>query len=269
MHSLIILSFFTHFIPLDHEIVDQNTFLLLGIGLFRTAGHPVPFESNDDILAGIENGCLTPAVILLSENHRRSFGFFSQVKRIILVDPTVITSVQQGNRAAFKTLYESCIRYVYSIVRRYANRESDHPDIIQEIFARLFLSLHTFDPAKGAFKPWLRRLVINQCLKYGQKGRSPQRYVPIEKAPEIANGEDLPFDGMTKADIENYLVRMPDGYRQVFMLYVIDEYAHQEIGELLGISAETSRSQLSRAKNWLRQNVRNDKNKQKLLARGR
>lgn len=172
-----------------------------------------------------------------------------------MIESSVIELAKKGDHAAFKVIYQKYIGYVYSIVRRYVNNGSDHPDVIQEIYARLFLSIKKYDETKGEFKFWMRRLVINQCLKHRQQGKSPKLFVPIEQAYELEAGEEIPMNELTKAEIENHLRNMPDGYRQIFMLVIIDEYSHKEVGELLNISVETSRSQLSRAKSWLRKNV--------------
>ncbi len=158
-------------------------------------------------------------------------------------------------------MYQQCITYVYSIVRRYVASTSDHPDVIQEIFARLFLSAHTFDANKGNFKSWLRRVTINECLKYVQKGKPFREYLPMDDVEEPKSRDNLKIHELSKAEIEAYLGQMPDGYRQIFMLSVIDEYTHQEISEMLDISPDTSRSQLSRAKSWFRKHLLNDKQK--------
>lgn len=183
-----------------------------------------------------------------------------------MIDTALINLVKKRNQDAFKRMYNCCIHYVYSIVRRYVSNASDHPDIIQEIFARVFLSIQTFDESKGDFKFWLRRLVINQCMQHYRQGKSPARVVPINAIHEIEVGLNERITKLTKAEIEQFLGGMPEGYRQVFMLVVIDEYSHKEVGELLGISPETSRSQFSRAKSWIRKNVSN--NKLKALAHG-
>jgi len=172
-----------------------------------------------------------------------------------MVDPDLLAAVQHGDHAAFKKMYQSCIGYVYSITRRYVSNTSDHPDVIQEIFARVFLSVSSFDESKGEFKAWLRRLVINQCMQHYRQGKSPARVIPLNGIHEMEAGLDERIEKLTKAEIEHFLSIMPDGYRQVFMLVVIDEYSHKEVGELLGVSTETSRSQFSRAKNWLRKHV--------------
>ena len=164
-------------------------------------------------------------------------------------------------------MYESCIGYVYSIVRRYVTNDSDHKDIIQDIFARVFLSVNTFDESRGNFKFWLRRLVINQCLAHYRQGKSPQYLVPLNAIEHAATDDTFSLHEVSKAEIESLLSRMPDGYRQIFMLAVIDEYSHKEVSELLSISEETSRSQLSRAKSWIRKHLVTNK-KQKTIANG-
>ncbi|MDX2136271.1 MAG: RNA polymerase sigma factor [Saprospiraceae bacterium] len=175
-----------------------------------------------------------------------------------MVDSDILSRVKQRDHAAFKAMYEGCIAYVYAVVRRYVADASAHQDVIQEIFARVFLSVHTFDAAKGEFKYWLRRLVINQCLQHTRQGKSPAVVVPIDGVVETDTSVEEQLTNLSKEQIEGYLQNMPDGYKQVFMLVVIDEYSHAEVSEMVGISPETSRSQLSRAKNWLRNNLINN-----------
>lgn len=184
-----------------------------------------------------------------------------------MVDPSVLVSVRKGRSGAFKQLYESCIGYVYSITKRYVANQSDHPDVIQETFARVFLSIETFDASKGDFKTWLRRVTINQCMQHYRQGKSPRLHAPLEVVSNhSADAKEL-FSQLTQEEIMVYLQNMPEGYRQIFMLVIMDDYSHQEVADMLGISAETSRSQLSRAKKWLRANL-SLSNKQRLLANG-
>ena len=183
-----------------------------------------------------------------------------------MINHSIIELVKKRDNAAFKTMYQNCIRYVYEIVRQYVPNESNHADIIQEIFARVFLRINTFDETKGEFKYWLRRLVINQCLQYHRKNKSSAIIVPLKSAKEIDADDNDFLHELSREDVEKYIQNMPQGYRQVFMLVVIDGYSHQEVSELLGITTETSRSQLSRAKNWLKKHYFTKYNKQKALA---
>ncbi|MCI4670491.1 MAG: RNA polymerase sigma factor [Bacteroidia bacterium] len=172
-----------------------------------------------------------------------------------MLDPSIINEVKKRKHDAFKELYERCIRYVYSIVNRYVSNESDHQDVIQEIFARVYLSIGSFDEKKGEFKFWLRRLTINQCIQHYRKQNSSVKIVPLDSAASLESDPNEIAGMLSKDEIESYLKRMPEGYKQIFMLVIIDEYSHQEVSEMLNISPETSRSQLHRAKKWLRANL--------------
>lgn len=184
-----------------------------------------------------------------------------------MVEPSVIKSAVKREKGAFKVIYESCAPYAYAIVRRYISNTNDHKDILQEAFARIFLSLQTFDASKGDFKPWLRRIIINQCMQHLRKNQKNAVIISLNNTNEEPNEDlELQLTRLSKSDIEGLLSQMPEGYRQVFMLAAIDDYTHKEIGELLDISPETCRSQYFRARKWLKKHlVSND---YKTLANG-
>jgi len=173
-----------------------------------------------------------------------------------MVPDSIIAAVKNKERDAFKELYNLCIPYVYTVSRRHLSNESDLPDILQEVFARIYLSIGTFDPIKGEFKFWLRRLVINECYQHYRKEKNIKFFVELDQANEVTEPE-LTLENLSREEIEQLLSRMPEGYRRVFLLVVIDECSHQEVGQLLGITAHSSRSQLSRAKKWLKKNTPN------------
>jgi len=171
-----------------------------------------------------------------------------------VVDQSLIDSVKKGKQQAFKELYECCIRYVYSIVGRYVSNKSDHQDVIQEIFARIFMHIDSFDESKGDFKYWLRRLTINVCYQHHNKKKRQIQVEPIEKEAEMLSIRKEKATELSRAEILKCLNKMPSGYKDIFMMVVIDEFTHKEVSETLNISHETSRSQLHRAKKWLREN---------------
>jgi RNA polymerase sigma-70 factor (ECF subfamily) len=183
-----------------------------------------------------------------------------------VVETNVIQAAIKREKGAFRLIYESCAPYAFAIVRRYISASNDHKDILQEIFARLFLSLDTFDKSKE-FKPWFRRIVINQCMQHLRKNRKDSVVIPLNNTTEEPK-ENLEHEltMLSKADIEYLLSQMPEGYRQIFMLVAIDDYTHKEAGELLDISPETSRSQFFRARKWLKKHLTN--NNYKSLANG-
>ncbi len=153
-----------------------------------------------------------------------------------MVKPNVIKSAVKRERGAFKIIYESCTPYAFSIVRRYVSDANIHKDIIQEIFARLFLSLDSFDESKS-FKPWFRRIVINQCMEYLRKNHKMSVVIPLTNTTETPSENlEAELTKLSKSEIEMLLAKMPDGYRQVFMLVAIDDYTHKEVGALLDIT---------------------------------
>lgn len=171
-----------------------------------------------------------------------------------MVDQKLIERIKKRERNAFRILYEDSIAYSYSIVRRYVANSDHHADVLQDIYARVFLKIDTYDERKGEFKFWLRRLVINQSLAHYRAIKKDAAVVDIDNIheSEIENSDTL--QGMTSEEIETCLQNMPDGYKQVFMLVSIDEYSQQEVSKMLGLNIQTVRSQLSRAKGWLRKN---------------
>lgn len=169
----------------------------------------------------------------------------------------------KGDRRSHKALYDGCIGYVYSVVRRYVFQEEDRQDLVQEVFARVFVNIKKYNPRRGEFKVWLRRVTVNECLMFLRNTKKMSFLAPVELKEHIATTdlvESNELERITKADIEKLLSQMPEGYRVVFMLSVIDQYDHGEISKLLGIKPETSRSQLARGRKWIRKMIINQEN---------
>lgn len=125
---------------------------------------------------------------------------------------------------------------------------------MQEVFTSLFLSLPNYDLNKGAFKPWFSQLVVRTCIDILRKRKKVNFLVPIKEEHDQVESVDF-MHALGKKEIEILLTHMPEGYRTIFMLSVIDDYTHEEIATLLGISKVTSRSQLSRGIKWIKKNL--------------
>ncbi len=151
-------------------------------------------------------------------------------------------------------MYEACLPYVFTIVKEYSENQDNRKDLVQEIFAKLFLNIQSFDPARGEFKFWLRKITVNQCLMFVRDKKQKFEFEDLEGASAM-NGlqEDMDLSHLDPAMTEKVMNHMPQGYRQVFSLVVFEGFSHNEVGQELGISAETSRSQYLRAKQWLLQ----------------
>lgn len=166
------------------------------------------------------------------------------------IHPHIIRQSLQGDQSAHAQLYTTTAGYAFSVANRYLSNKEDCRDALQEAYAQVFKHLKQYDPAKAEFKFWLRRIVINVCLK--QLDRSKLLTVEAKEAPEPSDDSYLDQFELSRIDIRRLLAAMPERYRVVFMLSILDGYTHKEIAEQLNITPETSRSQLTRAKQWLK-----------------
>lgn len=157
-------------------------------------------------------------------------------------------------------MYKSCAPYIFTIIKNYFSYEDDRKDALQEVFAQIFLSIHQFDDIKGSFKSWASRLTVYQCIALLRKKNKLQINYSLEVVDNVGENALDSLEKLSVNDLENMLKYMPDGYRTIFLLSVIDEYSHKEIGDMLGITAETSRSQLFRAIKWIKNNILNKPN---------
>lgn len=150
---------------------------------------------------------------------------------------------------------------LYGICIRYLRDKSEAQDVVQEAFVKIFKSIKKHDPSRGSFEGWIRKITVNECLRIIKKKRkhivSLSELNPINL--EIPSGV---MAKMTKDEILEIVTQLPDGYREVFNLSVIEGYSHQEIGEMLGIKEASSRSNLSRARAILKEKLLTLQNKE-------
>jgi len=145
-----------------------------------------------------------------------------------------------------KLLYEQFAPKMMGVSLRYCNSRMEAEDVLQDAFIKVFAKINTFEN-RGSLEGWIRKIVVFTALKSNDK--RIQKFEPgnLENVPETA------FDARAISNLEtsellNILKQLPDGYQTVFNLYAIEGYSHKEIGEMLGISEVTSRTQFSRAK---------------------
>ncbi len=175
-----------------------------------------------------------------------------------MLDNHTIQACIKGDQRTHRKVYETCAPYVFAIVKNYFNTDDDRKDAMQEVFASLFTSLKNFDKTKGVFKSWLSRLVVYQCISLIKKSNNLQVTYAAEIEDQIPDTTLLYLEQFSTQDLDKMLALMPQGYKTIFLLSVIEEYSHKEIGELLGITPETSRSQLFRGIKWIKNNIFTD-----------
>jgi len=165
-----------------------------------------------------------------------------------LISKDVIRQAAQGRIRYTEIIYRSLSPLLYGICLRYASCREDAQDILQESFIKIFSNLARFRH-EGSFEGWARRITVNTALEFLRK--KSHYFEEIEKGRGITS-KDFIEDNLQAAELLKLLNQMPQGYKTVFNLYVIEGFSHAEISEMLGISEGTSKSQLSRAKEWLR-----------------
>ena len=138
---------------------------------------------------------------------------------------------------------------------RYAGNAEEAEDILQEGFIKVFKKLGSFR-SEGSFEGWVRRIFVNTAIEHFRRKTYQQ---PItEQHENTVEGKHLSvLDSLGEKDILKLVQELSPGYRTVFNLYVVEGYTHKEIGDMLGISEGTSKSQLSRAKVLLQDMVKN------------
>jgi len=167
----------------------------------------------------------------------------------------IIELCKAGNSKAQRQLYLLYSRAMFGICYRMMNNREEAEDMLQESFIEAFMNLGTFR-YESAFGSWLKRITVNKCINALKKKKA--LLVPAEDIPDIAGGdseEDLPVlkvEHITKA-----MCDLPEGYRVVFSLYLLEGYDHAEISQILGISEATSKSQYSRAKKRMKELIKN------------
>ncbi|NPA34661.1 MAG: RNA polymerase sigma factor [Chlorobi bacterium] len=169
-----------------------------------------------------------------------------------------------GNREAQEELYNKYASKMYALCLRYAREHAEAEDFLHEGFIKVLSTIHQWR-GTGSLESWMRRVFINVIL---EKLRSNKHRVYSFSSlhPEDEDGEqnwnsselNVPapdpdiISQLSEKEIISLIQRLPEGYRTVFNLYVIEGFSHKEIAQMLGISEGTAKSQLSRAKNLLR-----------------
>lgn len=162
-----------------------------------------------------------------------------------------------GDKTATEWIYRRHVRYLSALCSRYITEDEDIKDVLQESFIRIFTSLDSFKyRGEGYLKAWMAKITLNETLKFVRNNSR----LPIDsiddKDTNIADGDSMETEDIPTDVLHQFIRELPDGYRTVFNLYVIDDKSHKEIAQLLGIKENTSASQLHKAKSMLAQKIK-------------
>ena len=151
-------------------------------------------------------------------------------------------------------LYKRFAPKMYAVCLRYANNADDAQDLLQEGFIKVYRNLHRFR-GEGSFEGWIRRVFVNTSIEHFRKKSAHLSSVSEKEEATIEDTDITALDTLAEKDIVSIIQELSPGYRTVFNLYVVEGYSHKEIGEMLGISEGTSKSQLARAKAILQKRI--------------
>ncbi|WP_111626808.1 RNA polymerase sigma factor [Larkinella arboricola] len=168
----------------------------------------------------------------------------------------LLQACQRHDGRAQTALYELHKGRMMGLCRRYARSQQEAEDMFHEGFIRIFQQIHTVEqPARLIH--WMKRVMVNTAINWYHKHHHEQFETDYEEAWETSNTDHT--DLLARISTEELLMLvqdLADGYRMVFNLYVIDGYSHLEIARMMGISEGTSKSQLARAKDVLKQKLK-------------
>ncbi|HND96008.1 MAG TPA: RNA polymerase sigma factor [Chitinophagaceae bacterium] len=163
-----------------------------------------------------------------------------------ITESDLINGCLKDDRRMQEELYRRFSPRMYAVCLRYAGNAEEAQDILQEGFIKVFKKLDSFR-SEGSFEGWVRRIFVNTAIEHF---RRKKYLMPVtEREENTIEGKYLSvLDNLAAADIMALVQELSPGYRTVFNMYVVEGYSHKEIGDILGISEGTSKSQLSRAK---------------------
>ncbi len=165
-----------------------------------------------------------------------------------------IIAAKEGNSVAQRYLYEQYKIPLFTVCLRYSRDKSEAEDILQEGFIKIFKDLDQY-AGKGAIGAWMRKVMVNTALQYIRKWKKDWKHADTHDYQEAFQTSEIAFQNLGLEELTRLIQQLPNGYKVVFNLYVIEGYSHKEIGELLGISESTSKTQLFKAKATLKKKL--------------
>ena len=158
-----------------------------------------------------------------------------------------------GNRKMQEVLYKQTASKMLAVCMRYAKDRMEAEDVLQMGYIKIFQKVEAYR-GDGSFEGWMRRVMVNTAIESYRKNLRSLSIVPIEDAYEQPSA-GFDFSSLGMQDLLKVIQKLADGYRMVFNMYIIEGYSHKEIAETLGISEGASKSQLSRARAILQQEI--------------
>jgi RNA polymerase sigma factor (sigma-70 family) len=179
-----------------------------------------------------------------------------------LSEEELIRGCLKGQAKHQTMLYERYASKMYAVCLRYARSTADAADILQDGFIKVFGSLNTFK-FEGSFEGWIRKTMVRTAIRKYQRIRNDMEESGLEFLPDYSIDADA-VSQLSEEELLKMISNLPDGYRVVFNMVAIEGYTHREVAEFLDIKEGTSRSQLTKARQKLVEDIeRRDKEERK------
>jgi len=162
---------------------------------------------------------------------------------------------KQNHAGAQRALYYLFKSRIMGLCRRYTKNKEEAEDVFQEAFIRIFQNIYQLNDIES-LTPWIKRIAVNAAVNYYHKNKRHHHYSDYLEYDNQNDDYEAMLSQLNDETLIALINDLPDGYRVVFNLNVVEGYSHAEIGELLNISEVTSRSQLNRAKQTLKNKLK-------------
>jgi RNA polymerase sigma-70 factor (ECF subfamily) len=181
-----------------------------------------------------------------------------------MTEAQLLSACLRAEPRAQTAFYEYFKKRVWAVCRRYTRTTAEAEDVLQEVFIKLFGQLHKVQKPES-LGGWVRQVTVTVAVDYYRSHARENGLLNLEESlddVELHHYETpLAIERLSYQEMLDIIHSLPEGYRMVLNLYVIDGYTHPEIAQMLGISEGTSRSQLSRAKEAFRRRLESEEKK--------
>ncbi|MDG1429285.1 MAG: sigma-70 family RNA polymerase sigma factor [Crocinitomicaceae bacterium] len=166
----------------------------------------------------------------------------------------LVKSCIEGDQRAQRELFEMYAPKMMGVCLRYTKDVAQAEDVMQEGFIKVFTKLEKYS-GQGSLEGWVRRVMVNAALDHLRRESKFNANIPMDDVDYKVEFDGQILESLMEKDLLKLIREMPDGYRTVFNMFAIEGYTHKEIAKQLDISENTSKSQYSRAKTFLRSKI--------------
>lgn len=161
----------------------------------------------------------------------------------------------QGHQPSQRAFYEAFAGKMMAVCLRYTQRKQDAHDLFQDAFIRVFEKLDQYNH-NGSLEGWVRRIFVTTAINRYHQNKKREQQPELSEVPEPEVKEETVIERMSAQELMDLVNELPEGYRLVFNMYAIEGYSHREIAQALKISEGTSKSQLAKARTYLKNELK-------------